>query len=61
MAATQIMNVLKKHRICTMLANITVNLVTDDLETEPRFTIEEREKLCQHACITFGNQLTPTE
>jgi len=45
-AANQIINLLKKKRLCTTLANITVALVTDRLEIQPSLSIEERIKFC---------------
>ena len=45
-AANQIINLLKKNRLCTTLATITVALVTDCLEIQPGLSIEERLKFC---------------
>lgn len=56
--------VLRKHKLNSMLARLTVQVVTDDpkLLTQPRYSMEERLKLCSsaaHATNTqeLGNEL----
>ena len=58
-AATHIVEVLKERSIVTMLAEITVDLVTDRLEIQPKLSIEERLDLCTDTCNFFDdNELT---
>lgn len=55
-AMTQILHVLRKNKVVIMLMRLTIDLVTDDpkIQTEPRFTMEERLKLSKEAAISFG-------